>query len=364
MLIAEDHTGWPKVTEDPRTRRAGLRQHLVRRVLPPPRSATPTWPAGRPGCSARPGSVTTGRWPSSSSPARCGGPSSTRSPTTSPTTRPATPAGSARTSMVAVNHAPLVGATRDFAEARCRVACGLSMLSAGTPDVLHGRGDRRPEALPRTTTSAKARRTCRASGPAPARGCSASTRTSSACDAPTGPSARVTSTSCTPPTPTASSPSPDETARARSWSWPASTTIPFSDGYVIRTDPDRLPVRTVAGDLQQRLSDLRRHQRREPRRRHPSRQRPAPSRAASQRLAGPPTPLARLPGIQRISSTSSEGRWEPSRELGNHRGDVAPTRSRPSAWWFAASGRSRQRWLRCNTGRPRPGRARLGGGRG
>jgi 1,4-alpha-glucan branching enzyme len=41
--------------------------------------------------------------------------------------------GSARTSMVAVNHAALVGATRRFAEARCRVACGLSMLSAATP---------------------------------------------------------------------------------------------------------------------------------------------------------------------------------------------------------------------------------------
>jgi 1,4-alpha-glucan branching enzyme len=41
--------------------------------------------------------------------------------------------GTARTSMVVVNHAPLVGATRDFAEARCRVASGLSMLSAGTP---------------------------------------------------------------------------------------------------------------------------------------------------------------------------------------------------------------------------------------
>jgi len=34
---------------------------------------------------------------------------------------------------VAVNHAPLVGTTRDYAEARCRVASGLSMLSAGTP---------------------------------------------------------------------------------------------------------------------------------------------------------------------------------------------------------------------------------------
>jgi 1,4-alpha-glucan branching enzyme len=41
--------------------------------------------------------------------------------------------GTARTSVVAVNHAALVGATRDFAEARCRVACGLAMLSAGTP---------------------------------------------------------------------------------------------------------------------------------------------------------------------------------------------------------------------------------------
>jgi 1,4-alpha-glucan branching enzyme len=41
--------------------------------------------------------------------------------------------GSARTSVVAVNHAPLVGATRRFAEARCRVACGLAILSAATP---------------------------------------------------------------------------------------------------------------------------------------------------------------------------------------------------------------------------------------
>ena len=40
---------------------------------------------------------------------------------------------SARTSLVAVNRAPLVGATRAFAEARCRVVAGLSILSAGTP---------------------------------------------------------------------------------------------------------------------------------------------------------------------------------------------------------------------------------------
>jgi 1,4-alpha-glucan branching enzyme len=41
--------------------------------------------------------------------------------------------GSARTSKVAVNGAVLWGSTRDFAEARSRVACGLSMLSAATP---------------------------------------------------------------------------------------------------------------------------------------------------------------------------------------------------------------------------------------
>ena len=41
--------------------------------------------------------------------------------------------GTARTIVVAVNDAPLVGATRARAEARCRVCCGLSLLSAGTP---------------------------------------------------------------------------------------------------------------------------------------------------------------------------------------------------------------------------------------
>ncbi len=39
----------------------------------------------------------------------------------------------ARTSVVAVNGAPLIGVTRDFSEARCRVVAGLSILSAGAP---------------------------------------------------------------------------------------------------------------------------------------------------------------------------------------------------------------------------------------
>jgi 1,4-alpha-glucan branching enzyme len=41
--------------------------------------------------------------------------------------------GTARTMVVAVNAAPLVGATRTWAEARSRVCCGLTLLSAGTP---------------------------------------------------------------------------------------------------------------------------------------------------------------------------------------------------------------------------------------
>ncbi len=41
--------------------------------------------------------------------------------------------GTARTIVTAINSAPLVGATRAVAEARCRVCFGLSLLSAGTP---------------------------------------------------------------------------------------------------------------------------------------------------------------------------------------------------------------------------------------
>jgi 1,4-alpha-glucan branching enzyme len=41
--------------------------------------------------------------------------------------------GTARNMVVAVHGASLDGATRTYAEARCRVVCGLAMLSAGTP---------------------------------------------------------------------------------------------------------------------------------------------------------------------------------------------------------------------------------------
>lgn len=46
--------------------------------------------------------------------------------------------GTERTILVAVNGAPLIGATRRYAEARCRFACAMSMLSAGTPMFLMG----------------------------------------------------------------------------------------------------------------------------------------------------------------------------------------------------------------------------------
>jgi 1,4-alpha-glucan branching enzyme len=54
--------------------------------------------------------------------------------------------GTARTIVTAVNGAPLVGSTRDVAEARCRVAFGLSLLSAGTPMFFMGEevGARQP----------------------------------------------------------------------------------------------------------------------------------------------------------------------------------------------------------------------------
>lgn len=45
---------------------------------------------------------------------------------------------SRRTIVAAVNSAPLISETRRFAEARCHFACGMTMLSAGTPMFLMG----------------------------------------------------------------------------------------------------------------------------------------------------------------------------------------------------------------------------------
>lgn len=43
-----------------------------------------------------------------------------------------------RTMVTAVNYAPLIGATRTYAETRCRFAFGMAALSAGTPMFLMG----------------------------------------------------------------------------------------------------------------------------------------------------------------------------------------------------------------------------------
>ena len=43
-----------------------------------------------------------------------------------------------RTIVTAVNYAPLIGATRNYAEGRCRFAFGIAALSAGTPMFLMG----------------------------------------------------------------------------------------------------------------------------------------------------------------------------------------------------------------------------------
>jgi 1,4-alpha-glucan branching enzyme len=132
MLIAEDHTGWPKVTEDPRVGGlgfdstwfaefyhhligdadvAGGTARLVREAgfghdgsLAIQQFADRLWRTQFDNVAYHESHDEAGNAP-----------------------------GSARTSTVAVNHAPLLGATRTFAEARCRVVCGLSMLSAATP---------------------------------------------------------------------------------------------------------------------------------------------------------------------------------------------------------------------------------------
>jgi 1,4-alpha-glucan branching enzyme len=142
--------------------------------------------------------------------------------------------GTTRTSMVAVNHAALVGATREFAEAR-RVACGTS-VSAGT-HVLHGRGDRRPEGhtydnMSRSKENLLGERA--STGAAMFR----FYQTLSGCGAPPGPPLRQIDIVHV------SDPSrviaftrrrPD---RRPGRDLPEQS--PFLDGYLIQTDPDRL----------------------------------------------------------------------------------------------------------------------------
>ena len=177
MLIAEDHTGWDAVTKAAGRRRSRLRRDLVRRVLPPPDRRLGH---GRRRRAAAPRSRLrrmTGRSRWSSSPRGSGPASSTRSSTTSRTTRPETRAARRGRARSRSTTPPLLGPTREYAEARMPGrGRPVDPLSRHT-DVLHGRGDRRPEAMPVRQHRQRARKTCMASGPAPAGGCSATTRT-------------------------------------------------------------------------------------------------------------------------------------------------------------------------------------------
>jgi 1,4-alpha-glucan branching enzyme len=69
--------------------------------------------------------------------------------------------GSARTICLAVNNAPLIGATRIWAEARVRVAAGLALLSAGTPMFFMGEEVGRARAVPVQRLSCPSRRSRR-----------------------------------------------------------------------------------------------------------------------------------------------------------------------------------------------------------
>jgi 1,4-alpha-glucan branching enzyme len=137
LLIAEDHSPWPAITEPAATGGVGFDatwyvdffHQLVGKQTGGEQWATLLWSAGkdqdaplRMGDFA--GALATSarrRVVYEESHDEAGGHDGTR-----------------RTILAAVNGFPLVGATREFAEARCRFACAMSMLSAGTPMFLMG----------------------------------------------------------------------------------------------------------------------------------------------------------------------------------------------------------------------------------
>jgi 1,4-alpha-glucan branching enzyme len=132
MLIAEDHSGWPKVTDDPRSGGLGFDStwfaefyhHLIGDADMAGGAARLVRQAGFGGD----GPLAIQQFAD-----RLWRTQFDKVAYHESHDEAGNAGGSARTSMVAVNHAALVGATRRFAEARCRVACGLSMLSAATP---------------------------------------------------------------------------------------------------------------------------------------------------------------------------------------------------------------------------------------
>jgi 1,4-alpha-glucan branching enzyme len=132
MLIAEDHTGWPAVTQSPddgglgfdATWYADFYHHLVGDADGAAGAARLVREAGF----GHDGPLAVGRF--------AGVLAGTRPDLVTyheSHDEAGNASGSRRTAVAAVNGAPLVGDTRRVAEARSRVAAGLSVLSAGTP---------------------------------------------------------------------------------------------------------------------------------------------------------------------------------------------------------------------------------------
>jgi 1,4-alpha-glucan branching enzyme len=137
MLIAEDHSGWSAVTQPARQGGIGFDavwyvdfyHHLIGDKDESPHYARLLYSAGR----------------GHDGPLNMTAFAAALEATVKPTVvyvESHDEAGGAehseRTIVVAVDGAPLVGATRAVAEARCRFAAGMSMLSAGTPMFLMG----------------------------------------------------------------------------------------------------------------------------------------------------------------------------------------------------------------------------------
>ncbi|MGI8685694.1 MAG: alpha-amylase family glycosyl hydrolase [Acidimicrobiales bacterium] len=133
MLIAEDHTGWPAVTQPPDIGGLGF---------------DATWYAdfyhqligdAKPGGLIREaGFGGDGPLPMGAFADRLQEAARNRVVYHESHDEAGNASGSMRTAKAAVNDAALVGATRDAAEARCRVAFGLSVLSPGSPMFLMG----------------------------------------------------------------------------------------------------------------------------------------------------------------------------------------------------------------------------------
>ncbi len=133
MLIAEDHTGWPAVTELPAFGGLGFDAtwfaRFYHRLIGDAERGGLIREAGFGGNGPLPMGEFAGRlWESAFN----------KVVYHESHDEAGNAAGSMRTAKAAVNDAALVGATRDAAEARCRVAFGLSVLSAGTPMFLMG----------------------------------------------------------------------------------------------------------------------------------------------------------------------------------------------------------------------------------